>query len=80
MESILEKTEGTKNTHSIVNFLREILGNDLVSYSDDDLVNYIEDMKGKYKREEGPRSYNMLVGTDAEYFDDDKADFIEHGK
>ena len=83
LESMLESSGGTKNTHAIINFLREILGSDLVSYSDDDLITYIDDMKGKYTIDlpEEPGGYAGKVGTEpSESYDDDTADYVEHGK
>lgn len=79
LESILENSGGKRGTHAIINFLREELGNDIVSYSDDSLIDYINDMKSKYDANPSYVSVDVgKIGTDN--FDDQKADFIEHGK
>lgn len=84
LESLMENSSGTKNVHSILSFLRDMLGSDLVSYSDDDLIGYINDMKGKYSMDtadQEPTGYAGKVGVDPiEDYDDNKADYIEHGK
>lgn len=80
IHSLCQHSGGHRNTLSIINFLRNILGNDLVSFSDDDLKKYIEDIKKKYKTELEEDNVDIgLVGLDDN--DDDKvADYIEHGK
>lgn len=82
-ESILKGSGGTKNTHAILHFLRGLLGSDLVSYSDDHLIQYIDEMKKKYVNTnfEEPSGNAGRVGTEPiEEFNDHAADFMGHGK
>lgn len=82
-ESILKGSGGTKNTHAVLHFLRGLLGSDLVSYSDDHLIQYIDEMKKKYlgTKVEEPSGYAGRVGTEPiEEFNDHAADFMGHGK
>lgn len=81
IESICEHSGGTKETHAILNFLRERLGRELVSFSDEDLSKYIEDIKGKYYEEKHePRGNIGRVGTESEDSpEDDAADYMTHG-
>lgn len=82
LESLLENSSGTKNTHAILNFLKGALGNDVVSYSDDDLVGYIENMKKKYTNSLQDEKSNIggIGAEDNGEYDDQVADFVEHGK
>ncbi len=83
IHSLCENSGGTKNTHSIISFLRESLGNELVSYNDDDLVQYIDDVKKQYYVHTiEPLGNAGRVGLDdhEDSNQDNVADFIEHGK
>lgn len=82
LESICEHSGGTKETLAILSFLRDKLGNELVSFSDEDLMEYIEDLKKKYYQEkEEPKGNAGKVGTDTEESPDDAAaDYVTHGK
>jgi len=81
IESLCEHSGGTKNTHSIINYLREKLGKD-ISYSDKDLAKYIEDVKKKYMEQTEDLNNDVgRIGLDNEENPDDAAaDYIEHGK
>jgi len=80
IHSICEHSGGHRNTLSIVNFLRDILGKELVSFSDGDLKEYIESIKKEYKNDLDDQDVDAgLIGLKDE--DEDKtADYIEHGK
>jgi len=82
IRSLCEHSGGTKNTHSIIDYLREKLGKDLVSYSDSDLIEFIEKTKRKYQGDTEEQSADVgRVGTDTEdHPDDNAADYITHGK
>lgn len=82
VRSLCEHSGGNKNTHAIINFLREKLGRELVSYSDEDLVEYIEEMKKGYQEEPEEQHGNVgKVGIDVEdHPEDNAADYITHGK
>lgn len=49
IDSLCSHSGGHKPTHSIINFLREKLGRELISYSDKELIDYIEGKKFQYK-------------------------------
>jgi len=82
IRSLCEHSGGTKNTHSIIRHLREKLGKQLVSYSDSDLIEYIEKAKKEYQSEKEEKSTDIgRVGTDTEdHPEDNDADYITHGK
>jgi hypothetical protein len=82
IRSLCEHSGGTKNTHSILNHLREKLGKDLISYSDSDLIEYIEKAKKEYQGDTEEQSADVgRVGTDTEdHPEDNAADYITHGK
>jgi len=83
IESICEHSGGTKDTHAIIRFLRNELGpetgRELMKFSDDELIEYIEELKGKYYAPASdPRGNAGRIGLD----DDDEndiADYITHG-
>jgi hypothetical protein len=79
VDSMLQHSGGNKKTHAIIDFLRDKLGADLVSYTDDALNEYIEEKRKNFKsieEKENP-SHVGLVGLEDEY-DDDVADYILH--
>jgi len=82
IKSMCEHSGGTKNTHSIINHLREKLGKDLISYSDNDLIDFIEKVKKEYQGDTEEQSADVgKVGTDIEdHPEDNAADYITHGK
>ena len=74
--SLCEHSGGTKNTHSIIQMLQEKLGKGVISYADEDLKKYIEEVKKPFRGE--PLKINEpkdagKVGTERE---DDAADDI----
>jgi hypothetical protein len=74
IRSLCEHSGGTKNTLSIVNHLREKMGKDLVSYSDSDLIEYIEKAKKEYQGDTEKESADVgRVGTDTEDHPEDNA-------
>ena len=83
IDSFCQHSGGTKSTNSIINRLREKLGNELVRFSDKDLINYIEERKHHYKEHlsEDSSSFEVgMVGTDpGETYEDNVADYITHG-
>lgn len=49
VDSFCQHSGGTKSTMSIVNYLREKLGKDIVNYTDEELKKYIEERKQNFK-------------------------------
>lgn len=80
LNSICEKSGGHRDTLSIINFLRGVLGKEVVSFSDDDLKEYIEHIKNKYKQDLEEDVDAGLVGLEDDKGENQKADYIEHGK
>lgn len=82
IDSFCEHTGGTKSTHSIINFLRNMLGNEIIKFTDEDLIKYIENHK-KSRKTSPAKKDNLDVGRigidSGEEFNDDTADYIEHG-
>lgn len=80
LESICHHSGGHKNTHSILNFLKERLGEDKVSFSDDNLTGYIDGIKDKYKVEVNDQYEPGKVGLEHQDSPEDQmADYIAHG-
>lgn len=84
IDSFCEGSGGTKSTHSIINFLREKLGNELVSFSDQELKDYIEQRKEHYKEHVSEDAAALNVGrvglSPGENYEDHVADYMTHGK
>lgn len=82
IRSLCEHSGGTKNTHSIIDHLRGKLGKELVSYSNSDLVDYIEKAKKEYQGDVEEQSADVgRVGIETEDNPEDNvADYITHGK
>ena len=81
LESLCRHSGGTKDTHAIINFLRDRLGKELVSYSNKDLVQYVEDTKSRFKEDlTEPHAEAGMVGTEDLDNVDETADYILHGK
>jgi hypothetical protein len=83
IDSLCEHSGGNKGTHSIINFLRNKLGKELVSYTDQDLIKYIEDRKKSFKKDEPVEDMADVgkAGLDGkEQYGDDVADYIQHGQ
>lgn len=80
IDSHCEHSGGNKNTHTLIHFLRQLLGGD-VSFSDNELKEYLEERKNQFKddkTEKSPRDVG-LIGTDPhEHHDDDIADFMKN--
>jgi len=82
IRSLCEHSGGTKNTMAILNFLRERLGNEVVSYNDDALKSYIDEVKKEYATEQEEPPVDVgLVGIDVvENQGSETPEFMEHGK
>jgi ATP-dependent DNA ligase len=81
VHSICEHSGGHRDTVSIINFLRNMLGKEVVSFSDGDLKEYIESVRKKYQKDlQEPDVDAGLVGLDDTKHEDNTADYIEHGK
>ena len=83
VDSFCEHSGGTKNTHSIIRFLRDRLGKNAVSYTDEELLDYIEQRKDRFRKDikEDNKVDFGLVGTDAqEDYEDNVADYTSHGE
>lgn len=80
IDSMCEHSGGTKNTLSIMNYLRDKFGKDLISFSDQELKDYIEERKQKFYQNESDEAYDVgLVGQERqEDFEDDIADYQTH--
>jgi len=84
IESFVRNSGGHKSTYSIINFLREKMGNELVRFTDEELKKYIEDRKEEFKQTKNQGDEDFadvgLVGTDSnEEYHDDVADYFNHG-
>jgi len=81
IDSHCEHSGGNKKTNSLIHFLREMLGGE-VSFSDDELRNYLEERRSHYKTEADPSEsseYVGRVGIDSnEEHDDEVADFMRY--
>lgn len=84
IDSFCINSGGTKNTHSIINYLRKKLGNNLVRFSDKDLIKYIEERKENFKDHHSNdfAAHDVgRVGIDVEEnYGDQVADYYSHGK
>jgi len=79
IDSMCEHSGGTKNTLSIMNFLRDRYGKELVSFSDQELRDYIEQRKKRFYNESDEVYDVGLVGQERhEDFEDDIADYQTH--
>ena len=86
VDSFCEHTGGNKKIHSIINFLRDKLGPELISHNNQDLVDYINSRKDFFKDditnecEDVDKNIGMVGknNTNCNY-DDDIADYITHG-
>lgn len=77
IDSFCRHSGGTKNTPSIINHIRKLLGDETVSYTDQDLKDYIEARKRHFRDGELDKSYEVgLVGQEKDDdYDDDIADY-----
>lgn len=84
IDSLCQHSGGNKNTHAIISYLRDKLGTDLINYTDKDLINYINDIKSKYKLDNSKEDNAIDIGSlgvdVSEQFEDNVADYITHGK
>lgn len=81
VESMCEHSGGTKDTHSILSFLREELGNELVSFSDQELIDYIKDIKEQYHthNEDCADGIEGKVGLEGgNEYSDDTAEYMKN--
>jgi len=83
IDSFCEHSGGNKGTHAIINFLRDKLGKDKVSYTDQELVDYIENRKKNFKEDDVDQAVDVgevgLSNSEDEY-SDQMADYVLHGK
>lgn len=81
IDSHCKHSGGTKSIHSLIYFLRNLLDKD-VSFTDDELIEYLKDRKNHFSdgtTQESNFSDVGRVGTDAnEEFDDEIADFMKY--
>lgn len=82
LDSLCKHSGGNKTIQSLINYLRDRLGND-VSFSDNQLVQYLEDKKNQFKEnaEKENSEYVGLVGItedSADNREDDLADYIKN--
>jgi len=81
IQSLCRHSGGHKNTHAIIRFLRNKLGHELIQYSDQDLIKYIEKIKNEFKSDTNQEHVDVgLIGLDnTNDFQDNAADYINHG-
>jgi hypothetical protein len=81
IDSHCKHSGGTKSIHSLIYFLRNLLDKD-VSFTDDELIEYLKDRKNYFSDgtiQESNFSDVGRVGTDAnEEYDDEIADFMKY--
>lgn len=80
--SMLEHSQGTKSTESIIHKLKELYGKDKYMFNDKVLRDFIDEKRKDFVEE--PEEMNAedfgSIGTeDSEYFNDTQADYMEHG-
>ena len=80
IESFCKHSGGHKSIHTIIEYLRERLG-DIVSYNDDGLKEYIDGVKSKYKvdKEDGCVDPGAIGTERTNQYTDNTADYITHG-
>lgn len=80
VDSFCEHTGGTKNTMSIIHYLRDKFGDELISFSDGDLKEYIESRKDKFHTDDKKDTYDVgRIGQDEQdEYSDDMADYQAH--
>lgn len=84
IDSFCMNSGGTKSVHSIINYLRTKMGNDVIRFSDEDLIKYIEERREHYRdyNNENESSANDVgkVGIEPDNdYDDNVADYYSHG-
>ena len=85
IDSFCEHSGGTKNTHSIINFIRNKLSKDRVSYTDKELLKYIEDRKKAFMKDDVEPDPDKDIGEAGlssvkEDYGDSVADYVQHGQ
>lgn len=83
IDSFCEHSGGNKGTHAIINFLRNKLGKEKVSYTDQELIDFIESRKKSFQN--GDDELVIEVGEvglsgDGDDYEDKMADYVTHGK
>jgi len=81
IDSFCEHSGGTKNTLSIMRFVREKLGKDVVSYTDDELKAYIDQRKKHFKQEltdSGEPDVGRVGLDNEDSYNDDVADYATY--
>jgi enoyl reductase-like protein len=84
IESFCSCSGGHKSLHAIIHALREKLGREDLSYTDPELIKFIEDCQAKHKEtcSDGLRNFEAgQVGTHQESHDEDQiADYFKSGR
>lgn len=82
LNSLLEHSGGTKKITSLIKFLRDRLGKEKVSYSDQALRDYLSDLKGKYIIEPEPEKPEIagLIGVENHDDGPDTAEYYASGQ
>lgn len=81
IDSLCQHSGGHKSLHSILNFLRDKLGPELISFSDEELIKYIENKKSQYTVDPHTPSYEAgLVGVQDQDYSDNQAEYFKTGK
>jgi hypothetical protein len=81
IDSFSSHSGGHKDTHSILHALRDKLGPDVISYSDQELIAYIESRKEQHKDcSHAPQFEVGAVGIGHEEPQDQLADYFKAGR
>jgi hypothetical protein len=81
IENLCQGSGGTKSTYSIIAFVRDQLKDEHVSFTDEELNEYINAIKGNYKQQETDKYVDVgKIGTTPEQnYEDNVADYVTHG-
>lgn len=80
VDSFCQHSGGTKSTHAILHNLRKMLGKENISYTDQELMDYINDRKKQFynPNKDVPISDPGAAGTEKEY-GDSAAEYANRG-
>ena len=81
IESMFRHSGGHKKIYPIIRYLRDKLGKYKVSYTDEELITYLNSVKEQFLTDTlKDTDHNIgLVGLEEEY-EDNAADYVEHGR
>jgi len=83
IDSLCRHSGGNKSTSAIIHYLRNMLGPDTVSFTDDSIVDYVNDVRSKYQSDEDDAADELdvgLIGTEPPPDgDSDTAEYFSNG-